>query len=77
MSRWVGPAYTGHYTYTRLEYYIHQRYQDIGRADDKTAESESSLAIYYNSKKQQALKAAKTQYKELFKQSVIKGDVPE
>ena len=63
--------------YTRLEYYIHQRYQDIGRADNGTAESESSLAIYYNSKKQQALKAAKTQYKELFKQSVIKGDVPE
>lgn len=66
-------AYIGNQIFTGSDYYIHKHVENIGRAGGKSASDQGQLAAIFNAKKQDVSNAVKTQYKNLFKQSIVEG----
>lgn len=68
-----GNPYVKEYLFSASNYYIHEHAENIGRANLGNAMTQGQLVSFYSEKRQAALDAAKQQYRNLFKASIIKN----
>ena len=67
-------SYIGDELFTASDYYIHRHIQSIGKANRQSRMGDNELASTFWNYRNQAYQAVKTQYKSLFKGSVIKHE---